>query len=75
LGYGPRFDEEVDEDEDNNPLSTILSLTNSGLSINLELIPIMDPDYVFGVLNLTKMDSGVLASSPIESYGAYPYRK
>jgi hypothetical protein len=57
LGYSPQFDdkfyfvEEVDEDEDNNPLSTILSLTNFGLSINLELIPTADPNYVFGVLN------------------------
>jgi hypothetical protein len=57
LGYVPQFDEvqfdqEVDEDEDNNPLSIILSLTKFGLSIYLKLIPTGDPNYVFGVLNI-----------------------
>ena len=35
-----------------NPLNTIISLTNFGLSINLELIPTADPKYVFGVLDI-----------------------
>ena len=44
-------DEDEGEWEDNNPMSTILSLTNFGLSLNLELIPTADPSYVFGALN------------------------
>lgn len=43
---------EDEEDEKGYPLRTILSLTNFGLSINLEPIPSADPDYIFGVLNL-----------------------
>jgi hypothetical protein len=58
LGYDDKFNEKVyvdedegeDEVENNNPLSTILSLTNFGLSINLELIPTADPNYIFGAL-------------------------
>jgi hypothetical protein len=51
LGHGLKFDEEVNKDEGNNSPSPILLLTNFGLSINLELIPTADPNYVFAVLN------------------------
>ena len=53
LGHHPQFDVKVNEDED--PLNNILSLTNFGLSINLELIPTADPDCVFGVLNTSNV--------------------
>jgi hypothetical protein len=49
LDTGLQSESEIDEHS--NPLSTIISLTNFGMSINLELIPTADPDYVFGVLN------------------------
>jgi hypothetical protein len=56
-GNNPAYkDEDEDDDEgeweDNNPMSTILSLTNFGLSINLELIPTADLSYVFGALDI-----------------------
>lgn len=47
--FGKKFNGYRDGDKD--PASTILSLTNFGLSINLELVPTADPDWVFGVLN------------------------
>lgn len=49
FGYGLQSDLAIDEE--NSPLSQIISLTNFGMSINLELIPTAHPDYVFGVLN------------------------
>jgi hypothetical protein len=30
LGYGPQFDEEADEDEDNNPMSIIVECGRRG---------------------------------------------
>jgi hypothetical protein len=56
LGYGRQFDDIFDEGDDNNPLSTILSLTNFGLSSNFELIPTADSNYVFGALKIVAKD-------------------
>jgi hypothetical protein len=72
-------DESEDEGEDNNPMSTILSLTNFGLSINLELIPTADPGYVFGALNnitdtfrsLTVLPDRELWCIPLQKVGKY----
>jgi hypothetical protein len=64
LVYGLQSESEFDEHS--NPLSTIISLTNFGISINLELIPTADPDYVFGVLNDVKMS---------RTYGFLPGRE
>jgi hypothetical protein len=49
LDNGLQSESEIDEHS--NPLSTIISLTNFGMLINLDLIPTANPDYVFGVLN------------------------
>jgi len=70
------------DDEDSNPMSTIISLTNFGLSINLELIPTADPGYVFGALsnvtdtfrNLTVLPDRELWCIPLRKVGKVYYR-
>ncbi|KAH8805209.1 heterokaryon incompatibility protein-domain-containing protein, partial [Xylogone sp. PMI_703] len=42
VGYSLEPNDDVDEDEEYNPLASLLSLTNFGLSINLALIPTAD---------------------------------
>ena len=64
-----------DEGEDNNSLSTILSLTSLGLLVYLELIPTVDPDYIFGALNNVTDAIRSLAVLPIESCGVIPLQK
>jgi hypothetical protein len=70
LSYEHESDLEV-----NNPLSTIISLTNFGMSINLELIPTAHPDYVFGVLNNVRDELHSLKIPPDRELWCIPLHK